>query len=94
MRNKIIFFSLFMSNLNYILYNSIGINDNIKNGIRIGVVGLLLVTILYKIAENKFRKEEILWVLLLIVSMVSLNINRNIVNFFYIILFCFSPFIN
>lgn len=89
MRNKIIFFSLFMSNLNYILYNSIGINDNIKNGIRIGVVGLLLVTILYKIAENKFRKEEILWVLLLIVSMVSLNINRNIVNFFYIILFVF-----
>ena len=86
MRNKIIFLSLFVSNMNYILFNSIGINDTLKNGIRIGVIGLLLFSILFNRKAITFRKEDLLWVFLLFFSLFSLNISRNIINFIYIIL--------
>jgi hypothetical protein len=86
MRNKIIFLSLFVSNINYILFNSIGINDTLKNGIRVGVIGLLLFSILFNRKAITFRKEDLLWVFLLFCSLFSFNISQIIINFVYIIL--------
>jgi hypothetical protein len=72
--------------MNYILFNSIGINDTLKNGIRVGVIGLLLFSILFNRNVIKFSKLDFLWIFLLLFSLLSFNISGININYFYIIL--------
>ncbi|MCM3610415.1 hypothetical protein M4S82_04065 [Planococcus sp. MERTA32b] len=86
MRNSIILFSIFALHINYILYNSIGIDEVYKNGIRFLVIALLLFTLLLVKNRIKVQWSDLLFLYLLSFSFLSFNITPNIVNFFYIIL--------
>lgn len=86
MKHRFIFASLFLANLNYILYNTLEISPLIKDGIRVITIVLLFINILINIKVIRFYPVDILLVTLIATSLVSFNINPNIFNFIYIIL--------
>lgn len=86
LKEKIFFLSLLMSNLNYILFNSLDISLLFKNGIRIFAIILIVFSTLLNKEGVVLKKIDFMWLFLIFISLFSLNISNNFLNFLYIIL--------
>ena len=90
MKEKLISASLFLFNLNYILYNTIGLSNLSKNGIRIFAATLLLTSILFDNKVFSLNKIDLIWIILLSASLLSFNFNDKIINFTYLFILLFT----
>ena len=90
MKEKLISISLFLFNLNYILYNTIGLSNLAKNGVRILAAGLLLTSILFGDKVFNLNKIDFIWLLLLSASLISFNFNDKVINFLYLFILLFT----
>lgn len=86
MREKLVITSIFVANLNFIIYNTLALNGLYKDGLRIITVVLLMLSFLVNKKILSFNRIDLVWILLLLTSLFSFNINSNVFNFIYIIL--------
>ena len=90
MKEILIATSLFLFNLNYILYNTIDLSNLTKNGIRIFAAVLLLISILFSNKVFSLNKIDFIWLILLSTSLLSFNFNDKIINFTYLLILLFT----
>lgn len=90
MRNKLVYSGIFLANFNYILFNTVDPVDLYKNGIRILVIGLLILSTLLSRKILTLKRIDLIWMFLLSISLFSFNVSMNLFNFLYIILVLIS----
>jgi hypothetical protein len=79
--------SLFIANINFILYNTLDVVAAAKEGLRIAALIFLVLSILVNNKLFTVNRFDLLWIFLSCCSILSLNINPNLFNILYIIIF-------
>ncbi|SFC52516.1 hypothetical protein SAMN05443252_104103 [Bacillus sp. OV322] len=86
MRGIIVLASLCIANLNYVLYNSLGLNPIEKSSIRIISISLLLFSILIQKNAIKIRPIDLVWFFFSMTALFGFSFNDKIFNFSYLLL--------
>jgi len=90
MKKNLYFIALFLSSINYILFNTIGLSEMYKYGIRFMVIGLVLLYIILNSNRILFSGKDIILLFLVMTPIFAFSINPNVLNGIFIILHLFA----